>query len=149
MEPGREQVPIEALDERYRALRLPRPEVMESLRRSVVARGLLHPVVVNRTAEGRAVVLDGFKRVAVLRELSTRDVPVRWVMLEAAQAEASILAYNAPHRGLTELEEAWLVRSLVRAHRLSQTKVAALLSRHKSWVCRRLALVERLDEGSA
>jgi hypothetical protein len=36
------------------------------------------------------------------------------------------------------------VRSLIRDDGLSQVAVAELLRRHKSWVCRRLALLERL-----
>ncbi len=47
---------------------------------------------------------------------------------------------------LAELEEAWLVRSLYREDRLSQPQIAMLLSRHKSWVCRRLALAEGLSD---
>jgi ParB-like chromosome segregation protein Spo0J len=44
------------------------------------------------------------------------------------------------------LEEAWLVQALVRDDGMSQMEVAELLGRHKSWVCRRLALVEKLVE---
>jgi hypothetical protein len=36
------------------------------------------------------------------------------------------------------------VRSLVRDDGLTQAEVAELLGRHKSWVCRRLALLEKL-----
>src|SRR5713226_7801896 len=43
-----------------------------------------------------------------------------------------------------ELEEAWIIQALVREDGLSQVEVAELLGRHKSWVCRRLALIERL-----
>ena len=48
-------------------------------------------------------------------------------------------------RGLSELEEAWLVRSLYRDDHLTQPAIARLLSRHKSWVWRRLMLVESLE----
>jgi predicted transcriptional regulator len=47
---------------------------------------------------------------------------------------------------LVELEEAWLVQALVRKDGLTQTEVAELLTRHKSWVCRRLALLEKLGD---
>jgi hypothetical protein len=43
------------------------------------------------------------------------------------------------------LEEAWVVHALVREDGLSQVEVAELLGRHKSWVCRRLALLEKLS----
>jgi hypothetical protein len=42
------------------------------------------------------------------------------------------------------LEEDWVIQALVREDGLSQVEVAELLGRHKSWVCRRLALIERL-----
>jgi hypothetical protein len=45
---------------------------------------------------------------------------------------------------MRELEEAWIVHALVREDGLSQTEVAELLGRHKSWVCRKLGLIERL-----
>jgi ParB-like chromosome segregation protein Spo0J len=44
------------------------------------------------------------------------------------------------------LEEAWIVQALVREDSLSQVEVGELLGRHKSWVCRRLALLEKLCE---
>lgn len=64
---------------------------------------------------------------------------------DAASATAAIVALHE-HRGLSELEEGWVVRSLCREHGLSQGAIARLMSRHKSWVSRRLLLVEALDE---
>jgi hypothetical protein len=46
---------------------------------------------------------------------------------------------------LTELEQAWVVRSLHREDRLTQAEIARRMGRHKSWVCRRLMLAESLD----
>src|SRR3954470_19067177 len=43
-------------------------------------------------------------------------------------------------------EEAWSVHALVRDDGMTQVEVAERLSRHKTWVCRRLALVEKLTE---
>jgi ParB-like chromosome segregation protein Spo0J len=45
---------------------------------------------------------------------------------------------------ITPQKEAWIVQALVREDGLSQLEVAELLGRHKSWVCRRLALLEKL-----
>ena len=46
---------------------------------------------------------------------------------------------------MRELEEAWIVQALVRDDGLTQVEAAHLLGQHKSWVCRRLALLERLS----
>jgi hypothetical protein len=45
------------------------------------------------------------------------------------------------------LEEAWIVQALVRDDGLTQVEAAHLLGQHKSWVCRRLALLEKLSGG--
>jgi len=47
--------------------------------------------------------------------------------------------------GLCAIEEAWVVRALVREHGLVQAEVAQLLWRHQSWVSRRMLLVEALS----
>jgi ParB-like chromosome segregation protein Spo0J len=54
---------------------------------------------------------------------------------------------NQVGRRVHVLEEAWLIYALVREDGLSQLEVAQLMGRHKSWVCRRLALLEKLAPG--
>ncbi len=88
---------------------------------------------------------DGFKRVRILVE---RGAPAAWatrVALDATAAKVALVAANAPHEGLCDLEEAWVVRSLCRDHGLTQVEVGRALMRDKSWVCRRLMLAERLE----
>ena len=97
-------------------------------------------------ASGKLVLVDGFKRVRVLSDLGWVEAPVRVVATDAAGCHAAILTLNRARRGLRDLEEAWLVRSLCRGCGMPQTEAGELLGRHKSWVCRRLSLVEHLDE---
>ena len=52
---------------------------------------------------------------------------------------------NCLARRMHELEEAWIVYALVREDKLSQMQAAQLLGRHKSWACRRLAMLEKLS----
>ena len=59
-------------------------------------------------------------------------------------AKAAIYGLNRAGGRTRELEEAWIIQALVREDGMSQVEVAELLGRHKSWVCRRLALIERL-----
>jgi len=60
-------------------------------------------------------------------------------------AKAAILGLNRDQRPVRELEEAWVVQGLVRDDGMTQVEAAQLLGRHKSWVCRRLALLEKLS----
>ena len=70
---------------------------------------------------------------------------VRVVEVDERSAKAAIHGLNSVGRRPSELEEAWLVQALVREDGLLQLEVARLLNKHKSWVCRRLAMLERLS----
>lgn len=61
-------------------------------------------------------------------------------------AKAAMYGLNRAGGRTSELEEAWIVYALVREDGLPQVEVAELLGRHKTWVCRRLALIEKLGE---
>jgi ParB/RepB/Spo0J family partition protein len=141
-----ELVDVKQLSDRYSELRLTRPGVVALLRRSIERNGLLRPLVVNLGRDGKLVVLDGLKRLRALRELNIERALVHVVQLDEAAALIAVLQYNTPHRGMADLEQAWVLRSLVRSCGLAQKRVAELIGVNKSWVSRRLALCEQLDD---
>jgi ParB-like chromosome segregation protein Spo0J len=134
---------LERLGTRLSSLRLCLPTAVQALRQSLERRGQLSALIVFEDGE-QLEVLDGFKRLAAARELGWPELRIIRQHLPEADAKAWLVALHAVH-GLTELEEGWLVRSLHRDHRLTQVAIATELGRHKSWVCRRLMLVEGLD----
>ena len=134
------------IDLRFAPLRLTGPQELRRLRASVEREGIRDPVVVSGAVEAqRWVLLDGFKRVRVAEELKLSPVWALALALDGAQAKAAILHCNQARPGLSEIEEAWIVRSLCREQGLRQVQVGQLLGRDKSWVCRRLKLAEALD----
>jgi len=136
-------VPLGELGQKLSALRLCRPTSDEHMRRSLERHGQLTAVAAFDDGEHLQLV-DGFKRLRASQRLGWRSLRVRRLALDEAMATAIIGALHE-QRGLTELEEGWIVRSLCREHGLSQGAVGRLLRRHKSWVSRRLLLVEGLD----
>ena len=103
-----------------------------------------------RCGEEKPQVLDGFTRwEAALQVRGMTTLSVRLIDVDDRRAKAAIHGLNQTGRRPHELEEAWIVQALVREDGLSQTEVAELLGRHKSWVCRRLALLEKLCTGRA
>lgn len=139
------QVALMALGERFAGLRLAGEEPLRRMRQSLARHGQLSAIVAYTTVAGSLEIIDGFKRVRAARELGWAELRVRAVAGDAVQAKVAISILNAGH-GLSELEEAWLIRSLYRDDGLSQPAIGQLLGRHKSWVCRRLVLAEGLDE---
>jgi ParB-like chromosome segregation protein Spo0J len=136
-------VSIAALGERLSALRLCESETLETVRRSLAQHGQLSALTVF-APHGDFEVIDGFKRVRAARALGWRTLLARVDDVSSVDAKLRLRELHGQCR-LTELEEAWLVRSLYREDRLSQPEIARHMHRHKSWVCRRLMLVEALD----
>jgi ParB/RepB/Spo0J family partition protein len=125
------------------ALRLCEASALEAMGRSLTRHGQLDALSVFLVA-GQLEILDGFKRVRAARALGWRTLRARVADVDRTEAKILLVALH-DRRGLTELEEAWLIRSLYRDDGLSQPAIAARLGRHKSWVFRRLMLVEALD----
>lgn len=136
---------VAALGERYRRYRLPDPDAETGMAASFRRYGQLTPIVVCLREETHEV-LDGFKRLAAARALGLPTVTTRLLEADERAAKAAIHGLNQTGRRTQEWEEAWIVHALVREDGMTQVEVAELLSRHKSWVCRRLALVEKLTD---
>ncbi len=140
-------VGLNALDRRYQALRLPgTPEQRAALRASLERHGQQRPALASDGIEpGVLVLLDGYKRAEELAALGVNEVLVSVVTLDAPGSLVALLVANAGQRGSSELEEAWVVAALQTEHGLTQVEIGELLGRHKTWVCRRLQLVTRLE----
>jgi ParB-like chromosome segregation protein Spo0J len=136
-------LPLSQLGERYRRYRLTDPAAEAAMARSLRSYGQLAPVTAC-WRDGRAELLDGFKRQAAAVEVAWPTLNVRLVDVDERSAKAAIYGLNHTGQQPSELEEAWIVQALVREDGLSQVEAAQLLDKHKSWVCRRLALLERL-----
>ena len=134
------------LSESFARYRLRTPAAERALAVSLRRFGQLSPVVVFRWQD-RYEVVDGFKRLAAARTVG--EMPRLWARVletDERSAKAAIYTLNRVSGKPSELEEAWIVHALVREDGLPQVEVAELLGRHKSWVCRRLALIEKLAE---
>jgi len=138
-------IPTGALGDQLATLRILDPAAIRVVHGSLARHGQLMALVAFRAPEGGLEVIDGFKRLRAAKELGLADLFVREIEVDPAQAKAALCALNEHHR-LNELEESWLVRALYRDDQLTQPAIGQLLQRHKSWVSRRLSLVERLDD---
>jgi hypothetical protein len=138
-------VALAALGQKYRRYRLADPAAEEAMAGSLRRWGQLAPVVACVRAQ-QLELLDGFKRWTAAGQIDgLTTLSVRVLEVDERTAKAAILGLNSGQRATRELEEAWIVQGLVRDDGLSQVEAAHLLGRHKSWVCRRLALLEKLS----
>jgi len=137
---------LDELDLKYGQLSVRRPVAERRLLASLGEVGQQSPVIVVAVAEaGRFVVVDGHKRVRALKKLKA-DV-AKAVVWELPEGEALATAYQMWANGRRDaFEEGWLVAQLHRGFGWSLGEVGDRLVRSKSWVSRRLGLVESLPE---
>jgi hypothetical protein len=139
-QPDGVEVDLHQLELRHRDLRIHDGEQRRRLIGSVAEIGQQVPVVVIRDAE-RLVLIDGYLRVEALRRLH-RDTAIAtaWPVTEI---EALVHHRQLAGAKSTALEDAWLLARL-REHGLTMDQLAHRLCRSKSWVSRRLGLLDTL-----
>lgn len=134
------------IGERFAPLRIVEPRAELAMLVSMEKYGQLTPVALCRTAPGEQQLLDGFKRLRAARKLGIDELSARVFELNVRAGKATMLQLNRVGRAISGMEEALVVHSLYHEDGLNQVEIALLLNRHKSWVCRRLALIERLSD---
>jgi len=137
------EIALSEIGQSYGRLRLVHPQADAGMVDSLRQFGQIFPIVVVALAE-RYELVDGFKRLRAMKQLGYECVRARVVDLGVHALKAAMIALNRRKGAISDLEEGMVVHSLCREDGLSQVEVALLLGQHKSWVCRRLSLIERL-----
>jgi len=144
--PEATSIRVEKIGERFASLRIADPPAERAMLRSLEKYGQLTPVVICRIVPGEHELLDGFKRLRAARQLGYGELIARPLEVSLRACKAAMLQLNRVGRAISGMEEALVVHSLCHEDALSQVEIAVLLGRHKSWVCRRLSLIERLSD---
>jgi ParB/RepB/Spo0J family partition protein len=140
-----EELPISDIGQRYGAFRIVTPRADAVMVKSIQKYGQISPVVCVK-AKGGYELIDGFKRLRACRRLSKETVRAKVIGVGGRVCKAAIIQLNQLGRSINEIEEALVLQSLHREDGLTQIEIAALLGKDKSWVSRRIALIERLGE---
>lgn len=140
-----ENIATAKIGDKYAAFRLVVPRLDEAMVKSLRKYGQMTPVVCTRTEDGYELI-DGFKRLRASRRINKELLTARVFEARERVCKAAIIQLNVSGWSISEMEEAMVLQSLHRDDCLTQIEIAALVGRHKSWVSRRLSLIERLNE---
>jgi ParB-like chromosome segregation protein Spo0J len=140
------EIGIEKVGESYGRFRLIQPRRDGLMAKSIERLGQVSPVVVAGEENGRHEMIDGFKRLRALRQLKRESIRARVMDGHGRALKAAMIQLNREGRSIMDMEEALVVWSLYREEGLDQVEIGVLLDRHKSWVSRRIGLVEKLSE---
>ncbi len=123
-----------------------KPRAETAMEKSLRQYGQMQLVVCVKHCGGYELI-DGFKRLRASQKLGRKTLTAR--IAEAMQerlCKTLLVQLNQRSMSINELEEALVIQSLYREEGLKQAEIAVLFGRDKSWVSRRLALVEKLHE---
>ena len=134
---------LHQLDTRYEATRALDRVAQSRLTASVAEHGQRRAVLVVPHADGRRVLIDGYRRRAALESLGRDEVEAN----ELPMGEPDALCHRLSRTSArSAIEDAWLLRELVETHSKVPRELALELDRSVSWVSRRLGLLSALPE---
>lgn len=136
---------LSEIRETYAALRIINPKADAAMVRSMEVYGQLSPIVCVKTSDGLEL-LDGFKRLRAARRLQRASIQLVLLETTGRACKAGMISLNRIAQSITDLEEALILHSLHRDDGLSQVEIATLVGRDKSWVSRRISLIEDLHD---
>lgn len=135
------ELELHQLELRYESLRKRHPVQERHLLASLAEIGQQLPIVVIGES-ARFVVIDGYKRVRALKRLA-RDT-IRCTRWETSEVEALLLERRMRCASEDALDQAWLIAALQERFGLSLEELAHRFERSRSWVSRRLGLIQVL-----
>lgn len=140
-----QEVPLSEFDLSLASVRIVNPARILQVEKSMRVHGQLQPVIA-RLHEDKYQIIDGFKRFYCSENLLIETLQCRVLDIDLPGAKVLLLSYNRPHRSMEAWEEALVLQDLQHIHSLDQRSLAELIGYSRSWVSRRLSLIEKIDE---
>ncbi|MEW6624390.1 MAG: ParB/RepB/Spo0J family partition protein [Bacillota bacterium] len=90
-------------------------------------------------------IISGHYRIRAVRRLRWKQVLCRVISCDQRLAAIYYCTSNLLTRGLSAMEEAYLISRLVAEEKFTLTEIRVMWGRSKSWVSRRLKLLSHLN----
>lgn len=136
-----EAVPLDLIDQGDQLIRADQndDEILE-LAADIARNGLLQPIGVRPTDDGRWQLLYGARRLLAHRTLRRATIPAVIHPQDSGPIRAIAARENMLRRQLSLAEECHVVAQLHHEDEKSPDQIAAVIGRSRSWVLRRLAI---------
>jgi ParB-like chromosome segregation protein Spo0J len=139
------EIEIGQIDLRYEHTRIHKPQRVSSLASAIKRCGQIIPVITVKEDDLPFVLMDGYLRIAALKRCGKDTVMAE--IWRCKEAEALVQVFmRTQERRWEALEQAYMIKELQERHQLSQGKIAALMGKDKSWVSRRVSLLQVLSD---
>jgi ParB family chromosome partitioning protein len=116
---------------------------INSIVNSIQETGMIDAIVVRRENE-QYTILSGHYRVRAIRQLKMKTVLCRILECDEKMALIAYCTSNIIGRRLNAIEEGHMINELMNKEHLSMEEVGKFWGHDKSWVSRRISLIEKL-----
>ena len=138
-------VDLHQIELRFEHLRIPNQGNLRRLLESIAIYGQLEPLAVVQEKDNAYILIDGYQRYTVLKIIGKDLAEVAISDIKEDRALIKLLRRDGGRKWAI-LEEAGVIQHLHRQLELSLAKIAEELGRNKSYIKRRLDLIENLPE---
>jgi len=139
------EIELDSLKLTFQHIRIKRPHLINQLTTLIERQGQLVPIIVIGDNQQGFTLIDGYLRVQALKRLGVDTAKSETWDCEAEHALPQLLMHAQSH-AFDAIEEAMLLQELRNRYDLSLEKIALQIGRDKSWVSRRLSLVDDLPD---
>ena len=138
------EVDTHLLDLRYSRTRIKNDKTLVTLTNSIQAYGQIVPALVV-SEQDKYILIDGYKRLSALKVCGRDCITIQIMDTEESASLFLFLAQNNECK-LDSIEQAALIQELHGRFTFSFSEIGSRLGRSKSWVKRRLDLLESLPD---
>ncbi|OJY69918.1 MAG: chromosome partitioning protein ParB [Sphingobium sp. 66-54] len=121
-------------------------QALEELAESIRARGIIQPIIVRPTREGRYQIVAGERRWRAAQKAQLHQIPA--IVRDFSEAETLEIALveNIQREDLNPIEEAQAYRRLIETFQHSQDGLARIVGKSRSHVANLMRLLDLPDE---
>ena len=140
-----QEIPLDDFTLSLAGMRIMNPARILQIEKSMRLNGQLHPVVARICSDGYQII-DGFKRYYIAMDLMMETLDCLVLDIELSQAKVLLMSYNRSNQSMDAWEEAMVLQDLHKTHSFDQRDLARITGHSRSWVSRRLSLIDKIDE---
>ncbi|MGL6056932.1 MAG: nucleoid occlusion protein [Culicoidibacterales bacterium] len=117
-------------------------QALEELAASIQEHGILQPIVVRKTQEGKYEIIAGERRFRASQKIGATTVPVIIKDMSDEQSAALAIIENIQRENLSVIEEATAYQKLMSLHGLKQEELAKRIGKSQSTIANKLRLLK-------
>lgn len=119
------------------------PKPLEELRDSILKNGLIQPITVRKTENGRFQLISGERRLKAFKEIGYREIPAYIIEVDSNEMMlAMALIENLQREKLNPIEEAYAYKRLMEECSLTQEMIATRVGKDRTTIANVIRLLK-------